>query len=65
VQLAERAKIVIEVTEDLKKGKVEMLLVENTVKAAEHAAQLGLIYTSEIPAIIEEKEKDKSPETND
>ena len=39
-----------------------MLLVENTVKAAEHAAKIGLIFTSEIPAIEEEKEKDKSPE---
>ena len=62
VELADRAKIVVEISEELRKGKVEMLLVENTVKAAEHAASIGLIYTSEIPAIEAEKEKDQSPE---
>lgn len=62
VELPERAEIVVKVSEELKKGKVEMLLVENTVKAAEHAAAAGLIFTEEIPAIEAEKEKDKSPE---
>ena len=63
VQLPERAKIAIAVSEELKKGKVEMLLVENTVTAAEHAAKTGLIYTEAIPAIMTDKEKDESPET--
>jgi phosphatidate phosphatase APP1 len=62
VQLADRAKIVVNISEELRQGKVEMLLVENTVKAAEHAAKLGLIFKEEIPAIEAEKEKDKSPE---
>jgi phosphatidate phosphatase APP1 len=62
VNLPERAEIVVKVSEELRKGKVEMVLVENTVKAAEHAAATGLIFTSEIPAIEAEKEKDKSPE---
>jgi phosphatidate phosphatase APP1 len=62
VDLPDRAQIAVKVSEELKKGKVEMLLVENTVKAAEHAATTGLIFNSEIPAIEAEKEKDKSPE---
>ncbi|GEO03681.1 hypothetical protein AAE02nite_13450 [Adhaeribacter aerolatus] len=62
VELPDRAKMVVEVSEELKKGKVEMLLVENTVKAAEHAAKIGLIFQEEIPAIVEEKIKDESPE---
>jgi len=62
VQLPERAKIAVEISEELKKGKVEMLLVENTVTAAEHAANSGLIFSNAIPAIEENKEKDKSPE---
>jgi phosphatidate phosphatase APP1 len=62
VELPERAQIAVKISEELKKGKVEMLLVENTVKAAEHAASTGLIFQSEIPAIEAEKEKDQSPE---
>jgi len=59
VQLPERAKIAVEISEELKKGKVEMLLVENTVLAAEHAARTGLIFSDALPAIEEDKEKDK------
>jgi phosphatidate phosphatase APP1 len=62
VELPERAQIAVKISEELKKGKVEMLLVENTVKAAEHAAKTGLIFQSELPAIEAEKEKDQSPE---
>lgn len=61
VELPEKAKKVVEISEELKKGKVEMLLVKTTVEAAKHAASLGLIYQEEIPAIVEEKEKDTSP----
>ncbi|WP_034256949.1 App1 family protein [Adhaeribacter aquaticus] len=62
VQLPEREKIVIQVSEELKGHKVEMVLIDNTVEAAEHAAKNGLIFAEEIPAIEAEKEKDKSPE---
>jgi phosphatidate phosphatase APP1 len=62
VALPDRAQIAVKISEELKRGKVEMLLVENTVKAAEHAAAAGLIFTSEIPVIEADKEKDKSPE---
>ncbi len=36
-----------------------MLIVENTVEAAQHAAGQGLIFTEAIPAIEQEKEADK------
>ncbi|KAA5547704.1 App1 family protein [Adhaeribacter rhizoryzae] len=62
VQLPDRAKMVVEVSEELKQGKVDMVLVQTSVEAAEHAAAAGLIYREEIPAIVEEKIKDESPE---
>ena len=36
-----------------------MVIVDNTVEAAEHAARTKLIYTESIPEIIEEKKQDK------
>jgi phosphatidate phosphatase APP1 len=59
VKLADRAKIVVDIAEGLKSQKVEMLLVENTINAAEHAAKTGLIFTEAIPEIKEEKAQDK------
>ncbi|MBB1284289.1 DUF2183 domain-containing protein [Flavisolibacter sp. BT320] len=59
VQLPEREKIAMDVSKSLLEAKVEMLIVDNTVEAAEHAAKNGLIYQEEIPAIEQEKEKDK------
>ncbi|HEV7334155.1 MAG TPA: phosphatase domain-containing protein [Flavisolibacter sp.] len=59
VQLPEREKIAMDVSKSLLEAKVEMLIVDNTVEAAEHAARIGLIFREEIPAIEEEKEKDK------
>lgn len=62
VQLPHRTKMVVEVSENLKAGKVEMLLVDTTLEAAEHAAQNGLIFSNEIPAIEADTKKDESPE---
>ena len=59
VQLAERKKLAVKVSESLKNSKVEMIVVENTVEAAKHAAQNGLIFTEAIPAIEQEKKEDK------
>lgn len=59
VMLAEKAQVVVKISEGLKEHKVEMVLVENTVNAAEHAAKAGLIFTDTIPEIQEDKEKDK------
>ncbi|MEO6541268.1 MAG: phosphatase domain-containing protein [Ferruginibacter sp.] len=44
---------------ELKALGVEMVLTEHTVKAAEHAAASGLIFTAEIPKIVQDKKEDK------
>jgi phosphatidate phosphatase APP1 len=62
VQLPERKKIAIDVSESLRELKTEMIIVENTVQAAEHAAKNGLIFTETIPAIVQEKKEDKGQE---
>jgi hypothetical protein len=59
VQLPDREKMAVAVSEDLKNLSVPMLVVDNSVEAAEHAAQIGLIFQESIPVIEEEKEKDK------
>ncbi|UOQ51563.1 App1 family protein [Hymenobacter cellulosivorans] len=56
----DRATLVEKVSEELRGDKVEMLLVQDTVQAAEHAAQKGLIFTEAIPAVVEEKHKDET-----
>ena len=62
VMLPERKKIAVDVSESLRTHKVEMVIVENTVEAAEHAASNGLIFTETIPAIEQEKKEDKGQE---
>jgi phosphatidate phosphatase APP1 len=62
VQLPDREKIAIDVSKSLLEDKVEMVIVDNTVEAAEHAAKIGLIYTEAIPAIEQEKKEDKGQE---
>lgn len=59
VQLAEREKIAIDISKELALEKVEMIIVDNTVEAAEHAAKTGLIFTGEIPKIEVDKKQDK------
>ena len=59
VQLAEREKIAIDISKTLAADKLEMVIVDNTVEAAEHAASAGLIYTGEIPKIVVDKKQDK------
>ena len=59
VQLPERKRIAVDVSETLRQEKVEMIISDNTVEAAEHAARLGLIFTETLPAIEEEKREDK------
>ncbi|HSI91442.1 MAG TPA: App1 family protein, partial [Adhaeribacter sp.] len=59
VKLPSKAKVVVDISEGLKQHEVEMVLVENTVNAAEHAAQNGLIFTQALPEIEEEKAQDK------
>lgn len=59
VQLADREQIAIKVSEELVQNKVEMVIVDNTVEAAEHAARTGLIYSEQIPKIVKDKQQDK------
>lgn len=59
VQRPEREQIAVDVSKSLQEHKVEMLIVDNTVEAAEHAAKTGLIFKEAIPVIEEEKKMDK------
>jgi phosphatidate phosphatase APP1 len=59
VQLADREKIAIDISKELYEQKLEMLIVDNTSEAAEHAAKTGLIYHEAIPAIEQDKKEDK------
>ena len=54
VKLKRQAAIVEQISEELRSGKVEMLLVPETVTAAGHAAGKGFIYTTAIPGIEQE-----------
>jgi len=62
VNLPARAQLVEQVSEELRDDKVEMLLVQDTVQAAEHAAAYGLIFTEAIPAVETDKRKDEEEE---
>lgn len=59
VQLADRERIAVDISKELVPDKVEMIIVDNTIEAAEHAASTGLIYTDAIPQIIVDKKQDK------
>jgi phosphatidate phosphatase APP1 len=59
VQLPERERVAINVAKGLSKSKVEMVIVDNTVEAAEHASKLGLILWESIPEIEKDKNRDK------
>lgn len=59
VQLADRERIAIDISKELVEVNVEMVIVDNTVEAAKHAAERRLIFTEAIPEIVEEKQKDK------
>ncbi len=58
VQRPEREQLAMKVSASIK-DVVEMLIVDNTAEAAEHAAKNGLIFTEAIPEIVEEKKEDK------
>jgi phosphatidate phosphatase APP1 len=59
VQLKDREKIAMDISKELSEAKVEMVIVDNTVEAAEHAAKAGLIFTEAIPQIEVDKMQDK------
>lgn len=55
----DRKKIVVDVSASLKADKVEMILVENTVEATEHAAPEGVDIYGSYPGNRAEKKEDK------
>ena len=57
--MADRETIAIEIAKELGNDKVEMLIIDNTVEAAEHASKIGLIHNETIPQIILDKKQDK------
>jgi phosphatidate phosphatase APP1 len=59
VQLPDREVIAMNVAKELVADKVEMIIVDNTIEAAHHAASIKLIYTETIPEIADDKKKDK------
>jgi phosphatidate phosphatase APP1 len=59
VQMPERERIAIDISKRLFEDKIEMVVVDNTIEAAEHAAKAKLIFTDSIPEIVEEKKQDK------
>ncbi len=64
VMLPDRAKVVVDIAEKLQHGNTPMVLIENTVKAAEHAIQSGYINASQMPEIEVAKMVDNSKETD-
>ena len=63
VLAGKKQEIAQQIALELKAAGVEMILTEHTIKAAEHAAASGLIFTAQIPAIVQDKKEDegKSP----
>jgi phosphatidate phosphatase APP1 len=59
VQLKDREEIAMDISEAVFSEKVEMVVVDNTVEAAEHAAKIKLIVSETIPAIEDDKQQDK------
>jgi phosphatidate phosphatase APP1 len=59
VQLPDRERVAIEFATQCKALSVEMIVVDNTVEAAEHAAEKKLIFTGALPEIVEDKKQDK------
>ena len=61
VKLKRRTRRFEQISEEMKGGTVEMLLIPDTVTAAEHAAQNGFIFNEAIPAIEVNAVKDEAP----
>ena len=59
VQVPERRRITLELSEKLTQHKVEMVLMNDTSEAAAHATHTGLIYSDRIEAIEVDKAEDK------
>lgn len=59
VNLPDRQRLALDISKEVAGHKVEMVIVENTVQAAEHAAEHGLIFTESVPEIEKDKRQDE------
>ena len=59
VAIPEKHELAQTIASSLKEHDVEMILTQDSVKAAEHAASTGLIYTEKLPAIEQDKKEDE------
>lgn len=59
VKLPEKQRIAFDISKAVAQHKVEMVIVENTVQAAEHAAARKLIFTEAVPEIEEDRKQDE------
>lgn len=59
VQVPDRTKIAVDLAENLSMDKVEMVIVNNTAEASEHALKAGLIQSETLPAIENDTKQDK------
>jgi phosphatidate phosphatase APP1 len=59
VKLPQRHKLALDISKEVAGHKVEMLIVENTVQAAEHAAANSLIFTEAMPVIERDRKQDE------
>ncbi len=59
VQLPDRAQVAIDIAKELSGHELEMVIIDNSAEAAEHAVKTGLIYREALPAIEQEKLEDK------
>lgn len=59
VKLKEKAEVVLKISEEIKPHNVDMVLIESTVKAAEHAAEKGLITRESLDVIAKVKKAEE------
>jgi phosphatidate phosphatase APP1 len=57
VQLKDREKIAMDISKSIE--KIEMVIVDNTIEAAKHAAKIGLIFNDALDPIVHDKKQDK------
>jgi phosphatidate phosphatase APP1 len=59
VQSPEREQKAISISKELAAAGLDMLIVDDTAEAADHAVKIGLIYRQALPAIEQDKLEDK------
>ena len=59
MQSSEREQIANDVSKELAGHGIDMLIVDDTAEAADHAVRTGLIYREALPAIEQDRLEDK------